>query len=391
MPTAYMLITLPVEGGSDDLWDSLLNEALELRIDGHRHITGEGRPIPVAGLNIDANLSIAGFSITNAASFDFTNGSLLASGSYRLFVSGGNAYFRNGSGFNVPITIGNALAMTTAGGFAGQYTSVSAEAAFIDASDSYTFKQQIGAAVRQYAMMESADLRMYEFKAHPAAAPPTTYVGLRSPAALASSYSLTFPGALPGSTLLQQVSAAGLISWSNTIANAVTLSALLTASLGITLAANQDITLPAGTGRLKQATDAISFPAQGTVETPGSAAWDYSNHYCASTAATRVVIRVALPAFTKVTQVEFEIYGNGVCSITANAVRVDAAGVNSVASASSTPAAAWVTLTINNAALEAAFTIVGQTFSGLASLLLMYEFSATGGRVRRVRITTEKV
>ena len=73
---------------------------------------------------------------------------------------------------------------------------------------------------------------------------------------------MTWPAALPGSTLLTQVSSAGVMTWSNTIANAVIMSAsltvgttlgvtgLITATAGLTAAANQHVTLQ-GTGEVK--------------------------------------------------------------------------------------------------------------------------------------------
>lgn len=212
-PTTYMLLVQPTEGGDDDVWDTLYT-ALFLLVDGHDHTTGKGKPLGSASLVIDAALNLRDFDAINVGSIEFTPLGALPSSGYvnRFFGYAGDAWWRNSAGTNVQITSGGALNMTTVGGIAGQYTSVSAEVAFVDASDSYTFKQQIGAAVRQYARLEAADLRLYEYRAHPNAVVPTTFVGLASPVALAGSYTLTMPAALPATTRALLVSATGAIT-----------------------------------------------------------------------------------------------------------------------------------------------------------------------------------
>lgn len=236
-PTTYMALIRPTPGGDDDVWDDLWN-TIGGQIDGHRHITGEGRPIPTAGLSIDAALPFNNFRATSIAGLAMQNlAAALSSGANEFFVTGGNAYFRNNGGTNVQITNGNFLAVTVAGAFGGDYTSVSAEAAFTDATDTYSFKQQLGAAVRQYGKMASADLLVYEYKAHPAAGVPANAIRIKSPAALAGSYDWIFAGALPGTQQIVQVDNVGQLSYSNTIAQ------LLTANAGVTIPAAQTLTV----------------------------------------------------------------------------------------------------------------------------------------------------
>mgnify|MGYP001610313480 CR=1 FL=1 len=394
-PTTYMLMTLPTEGASDDVWDHLINEAFELRVDGHRHITGEGRPVPVAGLNIDDDLSFGGLhSITDAVGVGLINNvNPLAAGEYILFATAGNLYFRNGSGFNVRITSSNALDMTTVGGIAGDYTTQGAEVAFINASDSYTFKQQLGAGVRQYAKLEASGLLLYEHVPHPGTPVPTTFVGLDSPAGLAGSYTLTFPAALPAAatTLIQQVDNLGVMTWSNTITQAVTLSAVLTANLGITLAAAQDVTLQTS-GRVKRANWGESVGLTGG-EIIGAVLFSstLTNLYVHSTGAGTYTLTIPLRDHVQITEINCEVYGDAACNIIINATRIDGAGITGTASNNSTPGAAYANLTINNAALAAAWTAGGQTFLASNVLIIQFEFSAANGRVRRLWLTGNEV
>lgn len=392
-PTTYMLLVLPTEGDDDDLWDGLLNTALGGPLDGHDHTTNKGKQIPSAGINIDAALDFHNQQATNVGGVAFVNlGAALTSGSDVVFVDGHNLKFRNGAGVNVRITNGNALDVTTVGAIAGDYTTVGAELAYVDASDAYTHKQQVGGGVRQYGKIASADLQLFEYKAHPAAGVPTNYVGLRSPAALPGTYTLTFPSALPGSTLIQQVSAAGVMSWSNTIANAVTLSALLTANAGITLAVDTDVNM-SGVGRLKRANWGLNAAIASGVASGGTVTYDatLTNLYVASTGAGTWTFEVPLRDHVKITEINAEIYGNGVCNIVMDAARVDGAGVTGVASNNATPGAAYVLLTIVNATLQAAWTALGQTFLVGAKLVIKLTFSAANGRVRRVYLTGEEV
>lgn len=379
----YMLLPTPTPGSDTGIWAPILNAATAL-IDGHDHTTNKGKPVPSAGINIDAALDFHSFRAINMAGVNLGNLSgLLASGTNEFFGFGGDAYWRSGGGVNVKVTNGGALNMTTVGGIAGDYTTAGAEVAYVNAGDNYTFKQEVGAGVRQYAKLDSADVRMHEYKAAPAAGVPTNFVALRSPAALAASYVVTMPAALPGSALLQQVDAAGLTTWSNTV------TGLLTANAGISVAANQNIDLAAaGTGRVTRAFASWSTSPVGGQASGGTVAFDVAlgNLYLASTGAGTWTQCIALPDHFKVTQLDIEVFGNAACNIVFDAARVDGAGVTGVASNNVTPPAAYSLLTINNAALAAAWTVLGQTFTS-AVLIVKFTFGAAGGRIRRIIVS----
>ena len=370
-PTTYMSLIQPSEDGDEDVWDTLLT-ALFLLVDAHDHTTDKGKAVPSTGIGIDADLTFADFRVTNVGGVALTNlGSALASGTYEAFVTGGNLYFRNAT-TNVQITNGGALNMTTVGGIAGDYTSVSAEVAYVDAQDGYTFKQQAGTGVRQYAKMDCADLRLYEFKAHPTAGVPTNFVSVKSPASLAASYTLTLPDAVPASTLPLQVSSAGVV----------------TAGGSIALTNDQTITL-AGAGRFKRSGATMCISLVGGLASGGTVAYDGANHYLASTGAGTYSIAVPIRDNITVTQIDTEVYGNSACLITVDVFKLDAAGVYYAATSSSTPSAAYATQTITNATLAANWTS-GQVFTGYSTLEIKITFAATGGRVSRIKVTYDE-
>lgn len=230
MPTTTnMSLVLPTEGGDADIWDTLLAAVFNL-IDAHDHSSGKGVPVPSSGLRINAdvpfNYSGTYYAATGVKAVDFQPSAAADVSSYAgaLFVNSldNELYFRTTSGSNVKVTSGTSLNVSAfTGGIGGDYSSVSALVSFSDADDAYLFQQQ--GSPRPWARMRSADVDIYE-----AAAGITNRVRLQSPAALAASYAITLPAALPASTLLMQMSSAGVLSLSNTLASGLTLGGALT-------------------------------------------------------------------------------------------------------------------------------------------------------------------
>lgn len=215
MPTPNMGLTLPVDHGSTDTWDVILDAVFGL-IDAHDHSPGKGVRIPTTGLNINADLSFASHAITNALALDMipTTAATVAGFSSALWTqtSDSNLYFRNAGGTNVQITAGNTLNVAVAGAIGGDYGAVGALLDFIDANDTYHFYQQLGGGVRQYARVAHGDIDLFEYKAQPTIGVPANRVRHKSPAALAGSYDLTWLTALPGANTLMMVDAAGQIT-----------------------------------------------------------------------------------------------------------------------------------------------------------------------------------
>jgi hypothetical protein len=269
-----MGIIWPSDHDDADQWDAIMDTAVRGVIDAHTHAPGDGAQILLSSVKVDQDISWASggtkFAITDLKAVDFFPSAAadVAGMTGAFFISDGTGgltlnelYFRTMGGANVKFTAGATLNVGAfTGGFGGDYVSAGALAEFNDASDAYWFEQQVGASVRQYAKMRSADLALFEFKAVGATPVPTQAVTLKSPAALGASYALTFPGALPGSTVLAQVDSTGAMSFSNT------------------LAANQSITI-SGTASYRQGTKSINIPLRaadvimtaGTILVPATA------------------------------------------------------------------------------------------------------------------------
>jgi hypothetical protein len=203
--TPNMSLVLPDNHGSTDTWDVIL-ETLFGVVDLHDHSTGKGVPIPSGALRIndDVSWSFAGttYAITDLRAVDFTPATPASITGYSsaLFVNSSDAnnlYFRNASGANVRITNGSTIDVTVVGGIGGDYASISALLDYDDASDTYRFRQQTSAFVRQFAKVSCADVQLFEYFAAGVSPVPSNSVRLRSPAALAASYNVTWLAALP--------------------------------------------------------------------------------------------------------------------------------------------------------------------------------------------------
>jgi hypothetical protein len=202
-----MNLITPTLGGDDGEWDDKINACLEL-IDEHDHTPGKGLLITVAALDIDDDLVMGGLSLTGVGSVDFTAIAAPASGARRIFVSSvdNELYWRTNSGTNVKLTNGASINTTLVGGIVGDYAAVGAEVTYDDANKRYTFEQETDA----WARLASGPVRIYEFNTTE-----SVYVELAVAAALASSYTITLPDAVPAGTVPVQISASGIVSFSN--------------------------------------------------------------------------------------------------------------------------------------------------------------------------------
>jgi hypothetical protein len=218
-PTPNMGLILPTLQDDEGVWDDLLNAALGVGgIDDHDHSAGRGVKVKPTGLDINADLTFAGHRALNLAATQLTavDPATMAGFNRSFFVSNADneLYYRNNAGTNVKFTNGGTLNFSIVGGIGGDYTAVGALFSFDDGTDRYLAQQQ--GSPRPWAGMAVGNLDLYQ-----QAASIVNRVRLKSPAALAASYDVTFPAALPGSTLALQMSAAGAITASNTFANPV--------------------------------------------------------------------------------------------------------------------------------------------------------------------------
>lgn len=275
-PTPNMALVLPTDHSETDVWGPLLESVFGL-IDGHDHSAGKGARVATAGLDINADLTFASggsyYAATNLRAVDFqpSNPSDVASLAGALFVSDAdnNLYFRTTTGSNVQVTAGTVLNVAAlAGGIGGDYASVSALLSFDDASDSYWLQQQVSGGNRAWARVRTGDVDIYE-----TAALITARVRIKSPSALAASYALTLPAALPAATARLGVDSAGNVGiatartimlppadWVGVAGNTATLAANTSSTQGI----NMVCSIPLEVGQKITAVSVRVFDVAGT-------------------------------------------------------------------------------------------------------------------------------
>lgn len=215
-----MALVLPIDKGSNNTWDSILDTVFGL-IDAHDHTAGKGVLVPSAALNINANIQLASggnhYALYDALGFDFfpSAAATLASFAGCLFMNSADneLYWRTAGGVNVKLTAGAALNVAAfVGGIGGDYSAVSALLSYDDATRRYLLQQEVSGAVRPWAGHASADVDLYE-KALLAGIPAVNKVSLQSPHALAASYAVQWPPALPAQTSGVYVTSAGAMAF----------------------------------------------------------------------------------------------------------------------------------------------------------------------------------
>lgn len=207
-----MGINTPTLGGDSGTWDDKINAALAL-IDAHDHTSGKGVAIVSSGITVDADIPMAGFGLTSLGKLSFSTIAAPSTGSKNLFVNTADneLYWRSNAGANVKLTSGSSLNTSLVGGIVGDYSSVGAEVAFDDTNKRYTFKDQT-APTKKWARLASGPVRIFEYNTTE-----SVYVEHAAAAALASSYTVTWPAALPGAQTMVQIGASGDLVYSNTI------------------------------------------------------------------------------------------------------------------------------------------------------------------------------
>lgn len=185
----------------------------------------------VAALDIQTALPLNGNALTEVTYIQFVEGNApdpAIEGS--IYYSDGAWYVVDSTG-PVRIVEDGALTISSVGAIGGDYTSVGALVDFDNITDTYRFRQQIATAVRQYAKLRAGDLQLVEYKAAGDASVPSNAVTLKSPAALAASYAVTMPAALPGSQVAVQLQSDGDLVASNTFSDIVATGGVQAATL----------------------------------------------------------------------------------------------------------------------------------------------------------------
>ena len=209
--TPYMGLILPVVSttvGPD--WATYLNTALTA-VDSHTHASGKGLLVPTAGIGINADLGFGSYNATALRTARFTSQAAalaLATDVACVYVVNGDLYYNNGAGAQIKVTSGTSLNATAVGGIGGDYVTSGASVFYTSASRLFSFQSVTSPA----GSIIWSSLGTGPLVIHDVAAGVTNAVTLKSPAALAASYSATLPAALPASTLPVLMTSAGVMS-----------------------------------------------------------------------------------------------------------------------------------------------------------------------------------
>jgi hypothetical protein len=315
--TINMSLLKPTPANDPGTWDDQLNPSLEL-IDTHDHTTGKGVKVPSAGININASLPFNDNAAISLKALSFT-----AQASYSvarsLFVksSDNELYWRTNAGTDVKLTSGTTLNLSLVGGIGGDYAAAGASLYYDDANQAYRFLEATPLP-NSWSRVLCGDLDLYEH-----ASGITNRVRLQSPAALAASYAVTMPAALPGSTTPLQMSSTGVLTLSNTFSGAITMSStlavtgLVTATAGVTAAANQHVTV-SGTGRHKHGDMSFIVDMLGGVTVSGTPS--FTPNTGMSGIAGRL-IPIALPAGKRIRTITYTYNRGGAGTVGYQLVR----------------------------------------------------------------------
>lgn len=237
--TANMGLSKPTLGGDAGTWDDQNNATID-KVDAHRHVPGEGVAVPTAGLNINADLTFAGNALTNVKAMAFaTQASYTVSKSLWVKTSDNELYWRNGSGIDVKMTSGGTLNVASVGGIVGDYAAVGAAVYYDDTAQAYRFLEA-APLPNSWSRVQCGDLDLYEH-----ASGISNRVRIASPTGLAASYAITLPAALPASTSVMHLSAAGAVTATNAL-SITTLAVSSTTTLTGTSTHNGGIVVPSG-------------------------------------------------------------------------------------------------------------------------------------------------
>lgn len=238
-------ITLPTQG-STTTWGTALNTELQKIIDAVE------ASVPASAITFSADFDLNNYALTSIAHTSYDEQSSAPTELRSLyFNSSGELICIDGSNNSVAITSGGGLS-----GAGGSITGAGYDGSEVRLNwDNTYFNFYSGSGSDDF-----ADVRMNTLLLRDGSGNAVT---LDCPS-LSSDYTVTFANAVPGSTAAVQISAAGQLSYSNTF------SELITASAGVTCAANQDITL-SGTGKYNHGEyELVLNTCAGTANSPSS-------------------------------------------------------------------------------------------------------------------------
>lgn len=200
-----MSMPIPVVGvdpGPQYAYD--LDSCLTL-IDAHDHSPGNGVPITVSGIDINADFPFNGFNATllRAARFDPQGAPLaLIDDLNEVYVSGVDLYYNDGNGNQIRITQAGSIA-----GAAGTITGLvpPATASYVPLSKTFFWQSDVNEA----AALDAATIIIRNFSTS------SNGISLTAPAVLPADYALTLPPVVPTSLSGLSSDVAGNLYWIN--------------------------------------------------------------------------------------------------------------------------------------------------------------------------------
>lgn len=367
--TANLGLTLPTLNGDRGVWDSSWNDNGTL-LDLHDHSTGKGVKVTPTGLNLNADLTFAGNAATNLKGVVFT-AQVAAPASLAVYVKSNDLYFKDGAANEVRLTASGAINIATTGGIAGDYIAAAASVYYDSAAKTYRFLQAAPLPnVWNYVACSGVDL--YE-----QGSGILTRVRLQSPGALAASYVLTYPGALPASTALFQVTSAGVMTFSNTIVKAVTMTELTTFTVGATAAGGAHFTVSGG-GRYKHGSIVKNVNAQHG----NGSSFNYASGYIVSGGAATWWVAVPFDEGERLQSYSFRYYGDGAADLTYE--------VNVYDTSAAKTTLATATLTNSPAAWNTEGAGSSHTFASGSCLVIEFAANAANYRIGNISLTYDR-
>lgn len=205
IPTPNMDLQLPIPTVTlGPAWATDLNAAFSL-VDSHNHTSGQGVPVPSAGLNINTDLTFNSNNLTTARSLRLLDNLSLISlptDIGAVFEFAGDLWYNNSAGQHVQITQGMGLSLTSAGGFNGDYVGSTASASYSSLSGTFTYTQ----GVNTPAISDTGPIVIRTTQVN------SNGVTITPPNSLAAPYQITLLPSLPVSTEYLTISSSGALS-----------------------------------------------------------------------------------------------------------------------------------------------------------------------------------
>lgn len=209
-------------------WATNIESSL-LLIDAHDHTAGKGVQIVTSSLSVNADLSFGNFSATGLTSTAFTSLNTTLGTNSRTYVVNGDLYFNNSAGTPIQITSGTSVNVSGVGGITGLAGTTGA-LTFSNITKTFTFTQDAG---------KTANIIAGTVTISEPGVAAASLINLKSPVALAGTYDMTLPAALPASTKYLQLSAAGVWTATDALDNStleVSAGSMRIKDLGVTTA-----------------------------------------------------------------------------------------------------------------------------------------------------------